>query len=348
VNAEFARELIEHPGDFVTRRLFKGVDGVFLVDWREADDDIITLAAKAMNAPDLAPEWIDGKLNVKFRGKITPVPLQFKPGEQDKTLLALNKAISPEAEIRYVKASEGGDTAAFIPLGKGAWSELEAAFGSKVDDAFTRLDESTAIFAHDEGATQAALKGAKLQMGRVYFSRVHFRVITRDQEDALRAAAGAALVVEPLAGDLLLTYFRDLKPTYDVVTEPELEEYGTSPEQLREMALKNAREAWRGNIKFLDARDPLFEIVGGATANGIAMTAPTILYDALWAVVADNFGPVVVAFPRRDRILHAKLGDPAGLALLRKEMASLDFDGPDALSRLLYEKSGGAWRVWNG
>jgi hypothetical protein len=347
MNAVFARELIEHPGEDVTDRLFDGIEGTFWVDCREADADIITLAAKAIGTPDLAPEWIDGKLNVKYRGRLTEIPLKFKPGEQDTTLRVLNKAIAPEIEIRFVKASDGGDTIAFMPLGKDAWSELEAAFGSKVDEAFTRVDENTPFFEEvDEEATKAALKSMKSQMRFVQFSRVNFRVSTREREagSPAGAGAGAAAVIEPLAGDLVLTYFRDLRPTYPIVTEAGLEEYGMSRKELRELALKNAHAAWRGQLKFLD-RDGLFEIVGGATPNGVSMTAPVILYDVVWKAVADNHGPAVVAFPRRDRILYAKTNEPAAVEKLRNELASMAFDGPDALSRLLYERRGDAWRV---
>jgi hypothetical protein len=347
MNENFARELIECPGKDVTQRLFDGIEGVFWVDWREADERIITLAAEAIKASDLTPEWIDGKLNVQFRGRLTRVDLEFKPGEQDTTLRTLNRAIAPELEIRFVKASDGGDTLAFMPLSKDAWFELEAAFGSRVDDAFTRLDESVSFFEReDEEAIEAFLKPVKLQMRFVYFSRVNFRVSTREREAELLAGngAGAAPVVEPLAGDLILTYFRDLRPTYPAVTEAELEEYGMSREELRELALKNAREAWRGQIKFLD-RGSLFEIVGGATSNGVSMTATIILHDTVWEILADNHRQSVVAFPRRDRILCAPMNEPEAVEELRNALASMEFDHPDALSPLLYERHEGVWRV---
>ena len=224
---------------------------------------------------------------------------------------------------------------------------LFRSFGSRVDEAFTSVDENASFFEQaDEEATKAALKSMKPQMRFVYFQRVNFRVSTREREAGLRdgGGAGAAPVVEPLAGDLVLTYFHDLRPSYPVVTEAQLEEYGMSRVELRELALKNAHAAWRGQLKFLD-RDGLFEIVGGATSNGVSMTAPVILYDTVWKAVADNHGPAVVAFPRRDRILYAQLNEPAAVEKLRNELASMEFDGPDALSRLLYERHGDSWRV---
>lgn len=152
MNKDFARKLIEYAGDDkTTDRLFaEPIKGIFWVDWREADDDIIEMASACLPAGnDMRPEWIDDKLHIRFRDKLTLVPLAFKPGEQDVTLLTLNRALVPDFEIRMVKASDGGDTLAFILLENADWAELEAAYGSRVHDAFGRLEAGSALFAHD-------------------------------------------------------------------------------------------------------------------------------------------------------------------------------------------------------
>lgn len=147
MNKDFARKLIEHPSDETSNELFdEAQDGVFWVDWREADEDIIGLAAEIIGGDKLAPEWIDDKLNVRFNQTLTEIPLKFEPGEQDITLLALNKAIEPEFEIRFVKASDGGDTLAFLILDKESWSELDSVFGNKVNDAFTKIESGSSFF----------------------------------------------------------------------------------------------------------------------------------------------------------------------------------------------------------
>ena len=147
MNKKFARKLIEHPCDQTPNELFDEVqDGVFWVNWREADEDIIGLAARIIGGDKLSPEWIDGKLNVKFHETLTEIPLKFEPGEQDITLLALNKAIEPEFEIRFIEASDGGDTLAFLILDKESWSELDLVFGTKVDDAFTKIESGSSFF----------------------------------------------------------------------------------------------------------------------------------------------------------------------------------------------------------
>jgi hypothetical protein len=139
LDKDFARQLIEHPGDQTTKQLFESAVGVFWVDWREADNYIVTLAADCIGCSELTAEWVGDKLHIVFRGKVTAVSLKPEPGQQDITLRALNKSLYPEFEIRYVKASDGGDTLAFMPLEPSAWSELESLYGAKVDAAFGKL-----------------------------------------------------------------------------------------------------------------------------------------------------------------------------------------------------------------
>src|ERR1700756_4325842 len=114
MNKEFCRRLIVDPTEQTINQLVHGVDGAFWVDWREADEDIIQFAARIIGSSELSPEWVDDKLNIKFRGKLTEVPLKFEPGEQHITLATLQEAISPAYEVRYIKASEGGDSSAFM------------------------------------------------------------------------------------------------------------------------------------------------------------------------------------------------------------------------------------------
>jgi len=74
----------------------------------------------------------------------------FEPGEQYITLALVNDAISPEYQIRYVKASEGGDTVAFMVLTAKNLTELEAQFGEKVSEALHPIDRQSAFFKQGE------------------------------------------------------------------------------------------------------------------------------------------------------------------------------------------------------
>jgi hypothetical protein len=167
MSIEFAKQLITDPSETTLDQLFAGVAGVFWVDWREADEDIIAMAAQALPAEDLAPEWITEKLHVRFRGKLTEVPLAFKPGEQDITLRALNAAIAPDFEIRYVKASHGGDAAAFICLDQAGWRGLQASFGDQVGEAFAALSSDAPLFG-PAPATKPAAKASPVDLRALY------------------------------------------------------------------------------------------------------------------------------------------------------------------------------------
>lgn len=350
MNNEFARELIEMPGDAVTDRLFEGVDGVFWVDWREADDRIITLAAAAMKTPELVPVWIDEKLHVSFRGRMTEVVSESDTSNQDKTLRVLNKAIAPEFQIRFVKASDGGDTLAFMPLRQDEWTKLEEAFGGKVGDAFSAQEEGVSFFGKaDEETMREMMRPMLYQVRFIRFSRVNFKVINRKDETDLYIdpKLGGSPVVESIAGDMALLYFRDLHPTYPVVTDTELDEYGLSYDELRETSFKNAHLAWAEKIKIVERGDWL-EIVGGVTPNGVPMTASLILNDAFWGDVSDVLGEFVVAFPRQDMILCAELNDSGAVERLRDMASAMESDDPNFLSSLIYKRVDGRWSVFYG
>ncbi|MFZ1643571.1 MAG: hypothetical protein WAV07_19505 [Candidatus Contendobacter sp.] len=144
---QFAIQLIEQHGSETTDSLFSEQHvGVFLVDWREADEDIINMAAETLGTQELSSKWQDEKLYVCYKNQMTLVPLMFEPGEQDKTLLALNTALSPDYEVRHIRASEGGDTIAFMALDTGTWKNLESTFGKKVEDAFMSLAGGSSLF----------------------------------------------------------------------------------------------------------------------------------------------------------------------------------------------------------
>src|ERR1035438_7030490 len=124
----------------------------------------------------LAGDWDDETLVIVWRGARIPVSLTKSPlttlaaspviavvdamlplsvsdallwpsrGDRHITLLALNRALSPDYEIRYVRASDD-DEPAFAPLAASDWIALNEQYGSAaVDIAFARLDEGRNLF----------------------------------------------------------------------------------------------------------------------------------------------------------------------------------------------------------
>ena len=159
LNKNFARKLIGDPSQQTIKQLFAGVDGVFWVDWREADEDIIRSAAQIIGG-ELSSAWVGDKLHVKFRGRLTQVPLKFEPGEQYITLATLQEAIHPAYDIRYITASSGGDTIAFMVLKKETLSELEAEFQSDVAESLRKVERDSAYF------NQQAQEQAKMRLAQ--------------------------------------------------------------------------------------------------------------------------------------------------------------------------------------
>jgi hypothetical protein len=344
MNKDFARKLIEHPGEFTTRQLFeRSIEGVFWVDWREADDDIVKMAAKAIGDTDLSAEWVNGKFIINHRGKSTEVPLTPKAGEQGITLATLNKALDPHFEIRFVKASAGGDTLAFMPLRKEHWAALQGIFGAKLEAAFAAVDGSSSFLESEPDQLSAEqLKLINAQMKGVRFARANLRLRTTRfaiEARANPALAGASMpVIEPLFGDLILTYFHALRPTYPVITEAELEQYSMSREELHARALDNASNAWRetritskGKIHELTAPD--------------GMGACLALREKLWDEMETFDGPLTAAFPHRDLAIYAATKDQSAIAELRKAVNAMDFSDADALSPNLYDRIKKSWTI---
>jgi hypothetical protein len=347
----FARRLIEQPGEETTRALFEGSykAGIFWVDWREGHDDIVALARRALEAAlgptALAAAWAGSNLRIDFRGRQAEAALQGKPGEQDSTLEALNQALQPDFELRHVKASEGGDGAAFMILETGDWHGLEAAWGAKLDAAFARLDRSAPIFGSDmppeEMQRLASEAAASLRFASAAPPGATPQLLTRDQAMALRRSpsrAGNAMpVIDPAFGDLMLAYLREGRH----VTVGELGEHGVAPSPLQEQTLADSRAAWE--------EMPFDESAGlGRVIGKYAIPASTYaLYGGYWNAWHRERGPIVAAIPHQDIMLFAMADDADGIAILCEAIAFTDPRDPGALSRKLYTWGDDTWNVYD-
>jgi hypothetical protein len=261
------------------------------------------------------------------------------------TLLALNELISEQFEIRFVKASAGGDTLAFLPLTNQDWLELDFAFGTKVDEAFGKLTPGASFFGSESRELPPEqLQQIKRQSRELHFARTQFRLTTKTLEAARRDSAGGGRahqpVREPLFGDLILQFFHDVKPAFALITEGELDEYDMSREALREIAWKNLQSAFK-RLKIMTTEQPgVFEIAGGGD-----MIACIALHERMWDAVEKERGPVIAAFVRRDRVLFVSAADKIAIAALGATAKALDPRAPKALSRELYQRRANGWQV---
>jgi hypothetical protein len=148
----------------------------FWVEWNEDDDRIPGLCEAILKTGQLAADWDDETFVIVWRGARFPVPLTKSllntvaanpitwavdavlplslsdallwpsRGDRHVTLLALNRALAPDYEIRYVRASEK-DEPAFAPLAASDWAALEQQYGpDAVEAAFARLYADRNLF----------------------------------------------------------------------------------------------------------------------------------------------------------------------------------------------------------
>ncbi len=156
---------------------------LFWVEWREDDDQIPALCAAVLKTTELSSEWDDDRLYIVWRGRRVPVPLahsvldsvaasspvavldSFLPvslvdlfswpsrGTRHTTMLALNQALNPEYEIRYLRGSLAEGGAAFAPLAQGDWVALEQQYGRDVlEAAFAALRDKPNLFTSEGSA----------------------------------------------------------------------------------------------------------------------------------------------------------------------------------------------------
>ena len=148
----------------------------FWVDWNEDDDQIPGLCEAVLKTGDLAASWDDDSLSIVRRGQRYPVALTrsllasitnswffsslywilpfvgdlfYWPGRGDRhtTILAVNRALQPDYDIRYVTGSADGESAAFAPLATAEWATLESQYGEgAVGSKFAPLREEHNIF----------------------------------------------------------------------------------------------------------------------------------------------------------------------------------------------------------
>lgn len=341
-----ARELVGQPGEKSTQQLFQGRHpGVFWVDWREADDDVVRLAAKALSRDDLIPVWKDGRLHVEYGGQSVAVPLQGGPGEQDLTLMILNRVLKPQFEIRHIKASEGGDTLAFMVLPSEAWAQLQTEFGEALWHALRPLSRAVRLFAPPEQSEEEVLAQMHAAnpgfMAGMQFARAAFRVISvqRAAECQARAQGDAAAlpVTRPLGGDLVVGYFHDMLDGAREITHGELGQYDTQPELLHALAQRYSGNAW---AKFSVQEIFGFRRILGAERLSAASLA---LCEAYWNETCRQMGDLLVAFAQPDIVAYAPAADADAVAFL---IETLDCcaGSPESLSSQLHRWDGQSWQ----
>jgi hypothetical protein len=349
MDIKFAHALIERP-ESASEALFENAyPGVFWVDWREGHDDIVAMVADVLGEP-MPIAWQDDRLQIEFRGTRVEAPLTGAPGEQDRTLGALNLLISRDHELRFVAASEGGDTLAFIVLTKRQWAGLVRKHGkSAVDDAFPKLDPQRPRFGDGgdtsggealEAPVDAANPG---RLGAFKLGRAAIRVINAEQAEAWRRRHAETPddmpVMRPFCGDLVLSYVNDLLDSRPPITEGERRACDLGHDALHALAEAHCHTLWEG---FRILRAPGVDLL--YTAKPIDNSS-FACFGSLWNVMGSEGVPVVAAFSSRDAVVYANEGDADGIAFLIASIDAAQRDPATALSRELFLRVDERWQV---
>lgn len=139
---------LQVPGTAERQALLDDDQAVFWVDWRSDDAEIVAACEAVLGSGRLTCEAGDtDDLTITFGERRLPVPLTQSVHDRHHTLMALNRVLSPDYELRLVAASDGADTLAFTVLPRREWVRLTDRFGQEqVDTAFRPLRDDQDVF----------------------------------------------------------------------------------------------------------------------------------------------------------------------------------------------------------
>jgi hypothetical protein len=125
---------------------------VFHVDHREEDELIAGYCERVLSTGDLASELVDidddpgFELELSHGGRTLKAGLRGDPGDRHLTILALNRVLHPQYEIRVCVDTKVTDTLAFLALTTQEWAALEARFKDAVSRRFRKVEVSPNLF----------------------------------------------------------------------------------------------------------------------------------------------------------------------------------------------------------
>jgi hypothetical protein len=139
-NEEFAKKIIGLP------------------KWRDSWREVLNEQSRCLFSGELAYSWRcfamrhavdpleeryeDGKTFWKFRGREILVPYEKSRDDSLREVIALNKLMYSEFEIRYLIDSWHSSDLAFLVLRRGAWARIDSNFAKEtVEFRFLRITE---------------------------------------------------------------------------------------------------------------------------------------------------------------------------------------------------------------
>ena len=145
----------------------------------------------------------------------------------------------------------------------------------------------------------------------------------------------------PLCGELLLTYAFDLPDSFIMATPPLLRSAGIARAAVPQLVRDNLQRTLP-TVKFRTGDGYALATTGGD------MEATLLILDGLWqAVQADIGGELLVAVPRRDRLLICDSAHPDAVAALRAQTLKFFHASRDQqhLSTQVMVRRGQSWEL---
>ncbi|MFK3647070.1 hypothetical protein ACI2IY_01360 [Lysobacter enzymogenes] len=165
--------------------------------------------------------------------------------------------------------------------------------------------------------------------------------LAQQQARSIGGGARIAFVIEPLAGDLVLTYAEDRPDSMDYLSPAEAERRGLDRDGLRACALRNLH-------KFL----PELDVQGDGGLYAVRLDRN---YDASMALLFEHWrarvpvrGEAVFAIAARDELIVCDSLDRHGLHALRSIAAEISRDSAYGLSAQLFVHRAGALCAFDG
>jgi hypothetical protein len=148
---ELVEYILKSGDEDALASLLDDPESVFWVDWRADDAEIVEDCESILQTGTLAAESLDlpaggVELYLHYKDKRQKVPLIQGHEDRHITLLALNRMLNPDYEVRFCIASHGSDTLAFLPLASKDWAALERQYGAAVAAQFYTIATTPNLF----------------------------------------------------------------------------------------------------------------------------------------------------------------------------------------------------------
>jgi len=140
MSTQFDSRLIHGSDEELQTFMDDTVKGV-VVDWREAEDEIVRSVSEAIAPDTLSCEWQgEDDLVLLYKDRRRPVGLTFSMQDRYICLRAINDILAGEYEIRLFEPSFWSDTHQFLVEAAAWWDALDKQHPERSSKMFRKID----------------------------------------------------------------------------------------------------------------------------------------------------------------------------------------------------------------